>query len=91
MDMSELLLELHDHLTVIIGQCDILEDTFSARTDVMTRINIIRNAAQRIANTITHQPCPPTEMVGEDRLGKVNGTCRHVTDVIADRAETNCG
>lgn len=85
MDMSELLLELHDHLTVIIGQCDMLEDTFSARAEVMTRINVIRNAAHRIANTITHQPCPPTEM-----FGKVNGTCRLVTDVIADRAETNC-
>ena len=65
--MSELHLELHDHLTVIIGQCDMLEDTFSARTEVMTRINVIRNAAQRIANTITHQPCPPTEMFREDR------------------------
>ncbi len=70
MDMSELLLELHDHLTVIIGQCDMLEDTFAARTEVMTRINVIRNAAQRIANTIARQPCPPTEMFREDRWAR---------------------
>ena len=68
--MSELLLELHDHLTVIIAQCDMLEDTLSARTDVMTRINVIRNAAQRIANTIARQPCPPTEMFREDRWAR---------------------
>ena len=64
--MSELLLELHDHLTVIIGQCDMLEDTFSSRSEIMTRINVIRNAAQRIANAIAPQPCTPTEMFGED-------------------------
>ena len=71
MDMSELLLELHDHLTVIIGQCDMLEDAFSARTEVMTRINVIRNAAQRIANTIRPSAVPTDGNVfGKDRWAK---------------------
>jgi len=52
---------LHDHLTVIIAECDLLEDTFGARSDVMTPINIIRNAAHRVANAVEDESRPPFE------------------------------
>jgi hypothetical protein len=72
--MSQTLLHLQDHLTVIIGQCDMLEDSFSGRSEVMTRINVIRNAAHRIANAIDCQSWPPSEMFAEDR--RVTSTSR---------------
>jgi len=72
--MSQTPLHLQDHLTVIIGQCDMLEDIFSARSEVMTRINVIRNAAHRIANAIECQSWPPSEMFAEDR--RVTSTSR---------------
>jgi hypothetical protein len=65
--MSQTFLHLRDHLTVIISQCDMLEDIFSARTEVMTRIDVIRNAAHRIANAIACQSSLPSEMFAEDR------------------------
>jgi hypothetical protein len=65
--MSQKFLQLRDHLTVIISQCDMLEDIFSARTDVITRINVIRNASHRIENAIDCQSWPASEMFAEDR------------------------
>jgi hypothetical protein len=68
--MSQELLHLQDHLAVIIGQCDTLEDIFSKRSDVMTRINVIRNAAHRVVNAIEGQAWPPSEVFAEDRRGR---------------------
>ena len=65
--MSQTFLHLQDHLTVIVSQCDMLEDIFPARTDVMERINVIRNAAHRIENAIEGQSWPASEMLVEDR------------------------
>jgi len=53
---------LHDHLSVIITECNLLEDTFGARSDVMTRVNIIRNAANRVANAIEVESWTVLEM-----------------------------
>ncbi len=64
--MSQTFLHLQNHLTVIISQCDLLEDMFSARTEVMTRVNVIRNAAHRIANAIDWQSWPAAEVFAED-------------------------
>ncbi len=67
---------LRDHLTVIIGECDLLEDTLGARSDVMPRINVIRNAAYRVAKAIEGESwmalqilagVPPDSVVRESR------------------------
>jgi hypothetical protein len=72
--MSQMLLQLQDHLIVIIAECDMLEDDFSDRSDVMTRINVIKNAVHRIANAIDCQSRPPSEIFAEDETGP----CAHV-------------
>lgn len=61
------LLHLQHHLAVIMNQCDMLEDVFSAQTEVMARVNVIRNAAGRIANEIASQSRPASEMFADDR------------------------
>ena len=50
-----------------MAECDMLEDTFSARSDAMTRINVIRNAAHRIANAIESQSWPAEMFAGGRR------------------------
>jgi hypothetical protein len=50
--------ELRNELTVIIGQCEMLEDTPSARSPVLAHIKAIKTAALRMAGRISHQPWP---------------------------------
>lgn len=77
--MSRTFLPLQDHLTIIISQCDMLEDVFSARTEVMTRVNVIRNAAYRIANAIDSQRLPASEIFADDRCDpSAHGGCEDV-------------
>ena len=61
--MSKSLVRLRGHLAVIASQCDMLEDIFSARKEVMTRINVIRNAAHHITNAIDLQSVSLAERV----------------------------
>ncbi len=68
--MPQRIVQLQDHLAVIINQCDILEDSFSARSEVMSRLDVIRNAVHRIVNAIADQ----TGM-GPERLGNSPETC----------------
>lgn len=72
--MSQILSQLRDHLTVIIGECDMLEDTFVDQSDITTRIDIIRNAAHRIANAIDGRFQPASGMFTEDRAADVQTT-----------------
>jgi len=44
-----------------------LEDIFSARSEIMLRINVIRNAAHRITNAIELQSSSPSEPIAEAR------------------------
>lgn len=58
--------QLQDHISIIISECDMLEDIFSDRSEVMTAINVIRNAAHRIARTINGQSQSASEMFAEN-------------------------
>ena len=51
----QLVNELRNELTVIIGQCDMLEDVFSTRADSLARVKAIKAVALRIADRISHQ------------------------------------
>ena len=48
--------ELKSELTVIIGQCDMLEDTFSTQAYPLERIKSIKAVALRMADKISQQP-----------------------------------
>lgn len=61
--MSKSLARLRGHLAVIASQCDMLEDIFSARNEIMTRVNVIRNAAHHITNAIELQSRSLSERV----------------------------
>ena len=61
--MSKSLVRLRGHLAVIASQCDMLEDIFSARNEIMTRVNVIRNAAHHITNAIELQSQSLSERV----------------------------
>ena len=50
---SQLVNELRGELTVIIGQCDMLEDTFSNEANAAARIKTIKTAALRMADRIS--------------------------------------
>lgn len=65
--MSQTLSQVKDHLTVIIGECDMLEDIFPAQTDLLTRINVIRNAAYRVVGAIDGPSQPASKMLVVDR------------------------
>ena len=70
--MSKSSVRLRGHLAVIVSQCDMLEDVFSARNEIMLRINVIRNAAHRITKAIDLQSWSSSEVIVEDRPdGKV--------------------
>ena len=58
---------LQDHVAIIISECDVLEDIFSDRRDAMTAINIIKNAARRIASTINSQSQAASEIIPDDQ------------------------
>ena len=62
--MSQTLSQVRDHLTVVIGECDMLEDILSAQSDLVTRINVIRNAAYRVLNAI--EPLQPSKLFAVD-------------------------
>jgi hypothetical protein len=50
-----------------------LEDLFSARPEIMTRIKVIRNAAYRIAGEMETQPWPFSARFGEDQRANGSG------------------
>jgi hypothetical protein len=47
---------LRNELTVIIGQCDMLEDALSTQAHPLARIKAIKTVALRMADRIAHQP-----------------------------------
>lgn len=67
--MSKPSVRLRGHVAVIVSQCDLLEDLFSTRHEIMARINVIRNAARRIRNTVEFS-LPATEVSREDRCDR---------------------
>ena len=71
--MSQSFHHLRGHLAVIATQCDMLEDFFSARPEIMTRIKVIRNAAYRIAGEMKTAPWPLSARFGEDQLANGSG------------------
>lgn len=72
--MSKSSVRLRGHLAVIASQCDMLEDIFSARNEIMTRVNVIRNAAHHITNAIELQSRSSSErMSGSRPDGEVLG------------------
>jgi hypothetical protein len=77
---------LRDHLTVIIGECDLLEDTLGARSDAMTSIKVIRNAAYRVAKAIEGESwmaleilagTPPDSVVRPARQGQTGSSSQY--------------
>ena len=48
--------ELKSELTVIIGQCEMLEDVLSTQADPLAHIKAIKAVALRMADKISHQP-----------------------------------
>jgi hypothetical protein len=48
-----LLNELRNELTVIIGQCDMLEDSFATQAHLLARIKAIKTVALRLADNIS--------------------------------------
>ena len=70
--MSKSSVRLRGHLAVIITQCDMLEDIFAARSEIMMRINVIRNAARRITNAVGLQSLSPSVLSSKGRSGKAN-------------------
>ena len=61
--------DLRHELTVIIGQCDMLEDTFSTQAHPLARVKAIKAVALRLADKISHQPWPDMNVMhkGEKR------------------------
>jgi len=49
---------LRNELTVIIGQCEMLEDALSNQTPLLAHIRVIKTAALRMAERISNQPWP---------------------------------
>ena len=52
---------------MVVSQCDLLEDIFWLQSEIMIRINVIRNAVHRITNAIALQSWSPSEIVSKDR------------------------
>ena len=52
---------------MIVSQCDLLEDIFSLQSEIMIRINVIRNAVGRVTNAIERHSCSSSEVVSKDR------------------------
>jgi signal transduction histidine kinase len=50
----ELVDALRNELTVILGQCGMLEDAFATEPDSLARINSIKAVALRMADKISH-------------------------------------
>jgi len=50
--------ELKSELTVIIGQCEMLEDIFTTQAYPLERIKSIKAVALRMAEKISRQPWP---------------------------------
>lgn len=72
--MSKSSVRLRGHLAVIVSQCDMLEDIFSSRNEIMMRVKVIRNAANRIAKAADLQSWSSSELIGEARPdGEVHG------------------
>ena len=64
-------------LAVIVNHCDLLEDLYSARPEAATPINVIRNAAHRIAKDIESQfrPAPQVFVEGARESVRDNPDC----------------
>lgn len=60
--------QLKDHLAVIANQCDLLEDLYAARPEATTAINVIRNAAHRVAKEIEGQSWPASQLFAEGAI-----------------------
>jgi hypothetical protein len=72
--MSKSSVRLQSHLAVIVSQCDMLEDIFSARSEIMMRVNVIRNATHRITKAIDLPSQSSSDRTGDARPdGKVLG------------------
>jgi hypothetical protein len=52
---------------MVASQCDLLEDIFSSQSEIMIRMNVIRNAARRITNAIELQSWSGFEASSKDR------------------------
>ncbi len=72
--------QLQDHLAVIANQCDLLEDLYPGRSEAMTAINVIRNAAQRILRATQDQSSPESQLFVEGRRDSR-------ADPVADEAD----
>jgi hypothetical protein len=55
--------ELKGELTVIIGQCDMLEDAFSTQPHSLAHIKTIKTVALRMADRISSQPWPDVKVL----------------------------
>jgi hypothetical protein len=53
---SQLVNDLRNEITVIIGHCEMLEDALSDQAPFLARIKIIKTVALRIADRISRQP-----------------------------------
>jgi len=58
----DLVSELRNGLTVIIGHCDMLEDACSTQVDSLGRIKSIKAVALRMANRISQQTLPDAKV-----------------------------
>ena len=59
---TQLTNELRSELTVIVGHCDMLEDTFSNQANAAARIKAIKTTALRMADRISRQPSPNVDV-----------------------------
>jgi hypothetical protein len=54
----ELIDVLRNELTVILGQCDMLEDVLVTEADSLARVKAIKAVALRMADRISHHTWP---------------------------------
>jgi hypothetical protein len=62
--------ELRSELTVIIGQCDMLEDALSTQAHSLAHVRAIKAVALRMADRIAHQPWPDVNVSHGAQKGK---------------------
>jgi hypothetical protein len=53
--------DLNNDVTVIIGECECLDDLVQGQTDVLARVQLIKSVARRMADRIYTRPCPVKE------------------------------
>jgi hypothetical protein len=54
----QLLNELRHELTIVIGQCDMLEEILSTEPASVARVRTIKSVALRMADRMSQQPWP---------------------------------